>query len=63
MRKGSKLAVYGRIEVRKYNDKYYTNIVVEEIEFADNNKTRKEKSDDTPQEDFFPLDGDPDIPF
>jgi len=36
--KGKRVAVDGRIQVSKYEEKYYTDVIVESAEFADGKK-------------------------
>lgn len=78
LKKGRLIAVSGRIETRTYegNDgqkKYFTDVVVEDFQFlekregASNMNPRPASegvsNNDTQDGDFFPLDGDNDIPF
>lgn len=46
LQKGDRLAVIGRINVTKNDDKYYTNVIVEKINFIDTIRTSKEKKNE-----------------
>jgi len=65
-RKGSQVAVSGRLQSMSYDNKegqrvYITEVVADEVHFLDSKK-REEKSD--MPEDLYPLDGDEgDLPF
>lgn len=60
--KGNRVIVLGRLDVSKKDDKYYTNVVVETINFIDTVRTSKEQTsaveeaeiieDDNEEEDF-----------
>lgn len=60
--KGNRVIVLGRLDVSKKDDKYYTNVVVETINFIDTVRTSKEQQnevleaeiieDDNEEEDF-----------
>lgn len=60
--KGNRVVVLGRLDVSKKDDKYYTNVVVETINFIDTVRTSKEQTsaveeaeiieDDNEEEDF-----------
>lgn len=43
LQKGDRLIVMGRLNVTKNDDKYYTNVIVEKINFIDTVRTSKEK--------------------
>lgn len=40
--KGNRVIVLGRLDVSKKDDKYYTNVIVEKIDFIDTVRTSKE---------------------
>jgi single-strand DNA-binding protein len=78
LKKGRLIALSGRIETRTYegNDgqkRYYTDVVAEDFQFLEKKEgagpyTPRPSSESTPNfgtqdEDFFPLDGDNDVPF
>lgn len=78
LKKGKLIAASGRIETRTYegNDgqkKYYTDVVIEDFQFLEKKDDTgsgpsRPTSGNTPNfgnqdEDFFPLNGDNDIPF
>lgn len=46
LQKGDRLIVMGRLNVTKNDDKYYTNVIVEKINFIDTIRTSKEKKSD-----------------
>lgn len=62
LEKGNRVVVLGRLDVSKKDDKYYTNVVVETINFIDTVRTSKEQTsaveeaeiieDDNEEEDF-----------
>lgn len=62
LEKGNRVVVLGRLNVSKKDDKYYTNVVVETINFIDTVRTSKEQQntvleaevieDDNEEEDF-----------
>lgn len=62
LEKGNRVVVLGRLDVSKKDDKYYTNVVVETINFIDTVRTSKEQQntvleaevieDDNEEEDF-----------
>lgn len=43
LEKGNRVVVLGRLDVSKKDDKYYTNVVVETINFIDTVRTSKEQ--------------------
>lgn len=47
LQKGDRLIVIGRLNVTKNDDKYYTNVIVEKINFIDTIRTSKEKKSET----------------
>ncbi|WP_237223984.1 single-stranded DNA-binding protein [Sneathia vaginalis] len=47
LQKGDRLIVMGRLNVTKNDDKYYTNVIVEKINFIDTIRTSKEKKSET----------------
>ena len=64
IKKGRQIAIVGRIETRNYEDKdgskrYITEVVAEEVYFADSKKEETSESTEEDQETFF---GD-DLPF
>ena len=67
LRKGTKVAIEGRIQTRSYEDKdgkkvYVTEIIVEHHEFCEGRKA--ETGSAIPQEDYgMPADDDSDLPF
>lgn len=77
LKKGRLIAVSGRIETRSYegNDgqkKYYTDVVLDDFQFLEKKEAdggfaprQSQSTSDfgTQDEDFFPLDGDNDVPF
>lgn len=78
LKKGRQIAVSGRLEVRAFegNDgqkKYFTDVVVDDFQFLEKKEDggqypSRQPSGNAPDfgnhdEDFFPLDGDNDIPF
>lgn len=44
LEKGNRVVVFGRLDVSKKDDKYYTNVVVETINFIDTVRTSKEQT-------------------
>lgn len=46
LQKGDRLIVMGRLNVIKNDDKYYTNVIVEKINFIDTIRTSKEKKNE-----------------
>ena len=42
LKKGSKIAVFGELEIREHDGKYYTSIIAQHIEFA----SKKEETSD-----------------
>ena len=65
LRKGSKLAVQGRISVRSYEHngetKWMTEIIIDKNEFLDNKSNSKEETNKEPE--TIDDDNDPDFPF
>ncbi len=77
--KGRQAAVSGRIQTRTYKDKddktiYVTEVVADEVQFLDkkdssnkagtgSNNSGASEGAQTADDDFFPIDGDIDIPF
>ena len=43
IRKGDKFGITGRLQIRKYNDKYYTEVIVNGFDFPDKKKQQQEK--------------------
>lgn len=46
LQKGDRLAVVGRLNVTKRDDKYYTNVIVDKIDFIDTIRTSKNQKSD-----------------
>ncbi|WP_288891606.1 single-stranded DNA-binding protein [uncultured Sneathia sp.] len=46
LQKGDRLIVMGRLNVTKNDDKYYTNVIVEKINFIDTVRTSEEKKNE-----------------
>lgn len=46
LQKGDRLIVMGRLNVTKNDDKYYTNVIVDKIDFIDTIRTNKERKAD-----------------
>lgn len=46
LQKGDRLIVMGRLNVTKNDDKYYTNVIVEKINFIDTIRTSEEKKNE-----------------
>jgi single-strand DNA-binding protein len=51
IRKGDKFGINGRLQIRKYNDKYYTEVIVNGFDFPD--KKKQQQSQNKPAEDPF----------
>lgn len=46
LKKGSKAGIVGRLQIDKVEDKYFTKVVVEEVEFAGDKKDTKDEEID-----------------
>lgn len=63
LQKGDRLIVMGRLNVTKNDDKYYTNVIVEKINFIDTVRTSKEKKNEAWIEPIEDDGEDEDFPF
>lgn len=63
LQKGDRLIVMGRLNVTKNDDKYYTNVIVEKINFIDTIRTSKEKKNEAWIEPIEDDDEDEGFPF
>ena len=63
LQKGDRLIVMGRLNVTKNDDKYYTNVIVEKINFIDTIRTSKEKKNEAWIEPIEDDGEDEDFPF
>lgn len=62
--KGNRVIVLGRLDVSKKDDKYYTNVVVETINFIDTVRTSKEQQNEVLEAEIIEDDNeDEDFPF
>lgn len=62
--KGNRVIVLGRLDVSKKDDKYYTNVVVETINFIDTVRTSKEQQNEVSEAEIIEDDNeDEDFPF
>lgn len=63
LQKGDRLIVMGRLNVTKNDDKYYTNVIVEKINFIDTIRTSEEKKNEAWIEPIEDDGEDEDFPF
>ena len=64
LEKGNRVVVLGRLDVSKKDDKYYTNVVVETINFIDTVRTSKEQQNEVLEAEIIEDDGeDEGFPF
>lgn len=63
LEKGNRVVVLGRLDVSKKDDKYYTNVIVEKINFIDTIRTSKEKQNEAWIEPIEDDGEDEDFPF
>lgn len=64
LEKGNRVVVLGRLDVSKKDDKYYTNVVVETINFIDTVRTSKEQQNEVLEAEIIEDDNeDEDFPF
>lgn len=62
--KGNRVIVLGRLDVSKKDDKYYTNVVVETINFIDTVRTSKEQQNEVLEAEIIEdNNADEDFPF
>lgn len=62
--KGNRVIVLGRLDVSKKDDKYYTNVVVETINFIDTARTSKEQQNEVLEAEIIEdNNADEDFPF
>lgn len=63
LEKGNRVVVFGRLDVSKKDDKYYTNVVVETINFIDTVRTSKEQTSAVEEAEIIEDNADEDYPF
>ena len=52
VKKGNKFGIIGRIQIDKKDDRYFTKVVVDKIEFLENNKNETQNKTEIEDEDF-----------